>query len=82
MVDLEFLIVNDREVGLGLMTETGPGRGSLHGFACGLARLNLGDMTAIGQVNDTLELIGHGSYLSFFDVYIITYFCGFVNRFL
>jgi hypothetical protein len=82
VVDLASLVVNDYEVGFGLMAETGPGRGSLHGFACGLARLNLGDMKAVGQVNDTLELIGHGSYLSFFDVYIIAYFKRFVNRFL
>lgn len=81
MVDLEFLIVNDREVGLGLMTETGPGCGPLHGFACGLARLNLGDVEAVGQVNDTLELTGHGSYLSFFDVYIIAHFNEFVKGF-
>jgi hypothetical protein len=36
---------------------------------------------AVGQVNDTLELTGHGSYLSFFDVYIIPHLLRFVNRF-
>lgn len=81
VVDLASLVVSDYEVGFSLMAETGPSRGSLHGFACGLARLNLGDVKAVGQINDTLELTGHGIYLSFFDVYIIPHFCGFVNRF-
>jgi hypothetical protein len=70
VVDLQPLKVSNLEIGLGNVAKGSPGGGSLHSLTCGVARLNLADVLAIGKINNTLELMNHKYYLSFFSLHI------------